>query len=73
MNHRNRKPDRLWNDIEEGQIYYGYDDGQGNTDWYDQRGYFDSCTSTPTDEEQAINDSSWDRANFEVLGKARLF
>ena len=40
---------------EDGQIFYGYDDGDGNTTWYDSEMNLDS--STPTSTEGDICDS----------------
>lgn len=35
----------------DGQVFYGYDDGDGRTDWYTEDGTLDSETETPTDED----------------------
>lgn len=32
-----------------GGPYFGKDDGQGNTDWYDKDGNLDTSTPTPSD------------------------
>lgn len=34
---------------EDGQVFYGYDDGDGNTTWYDSEMNLDSSTPTPTE------------------------
>lgn len=53
-------PDRTWrNNSTDGQTFYGYDDKDGNTTWYDKNGYLDSRTPTPTQEEQDQNDAGY--------------
>lgn len=55
-----RDYDRTWtNNDSDGRTFYGYDDGEGHTDWYDSNGNLDSSTSTPTDEEQDQNDAGY--------------
>lgn len=55
--------DRRYRNRSDGQVFYGYDDGNGRTDWYDEDGNLDSYTDTPTDDEQEqMNDENgwWD-------------
>lgn len=55
-----RNPDRTWrNNDSDGRVFYGYDDEEGNTDWYDKDGNLDSRTSTPTRDEQDENDAGY--------------
>lgn len=35
----------------DGAIFYGYDDDEGYTWWYDENGNFDTRTDTPEDED----------------------
>lgn len=35
----------------DGQKFYGYDDEEGHTDWYDEHNNLDSRTETPDDDE----------------------
>lgn len=35
----------------DGQKFYGYDDEEGHTDWYDEYNNLDSRTETPDDDE----------------------
>ena len=35
----------------DGQKFYGYDNGDGTTTWYDKDGRCDCTTSTPYDED----------------------
>ena len=35
----------------DGNTFYGYDDGDGHTDWYDENGNLDSSTETPSDDD----------------------
>ncbi|WP_167397267.1 hypothetical protein [Lysinibacillus mangiferihumi] len=35
----------------DGQKFYGFDDGEGRTDWYTEDGNLDSSTPTPADDE----------------------
>lgn len=51
--------DRVWYNDSDGQTFYGYDDGEGNTDWYDSDGYLDSTTDTPEDWEQDMNNEGY--------------
>lgn len=54
------EPDRYWrNNDTDGQVFAGYDDGNGYTDWYDSDGNLDSRTETPDDWEQAMNDEGY--------------
>lgn len=53
-------PDRIWrNNGGDGEVFKGYDDGEGRTSWYCQDGSLDSVTDTPTDDEQAQNDAGY--------------
>ena len=55
-----REPDRTWrNNDSDGQTFYGFDDGEGYTDWYDRYGNLDTSTTTPTEEEQDQNDAGY--------------
>lgn len=36
----------------DGRTFYGYDDGNGSTIWYDEDGACDSISSTPTDDDE---------------------
>lgn len=54
------KADRTWrNNDTDGNTYYGYDDGDGKTTWYDKDGNLDSITDTPSDFEQEKNDAGY--------------
>lgn len=56
----NRNYDRTWrNNDSDGETFYGYDDGDGHTDWYDRNGNLDSVTDTPSDFEQDQNDAGY--------------
>ena len=33
----------------DGAKFYGYDDGEGRTDWYDSDGNLDSLANTPSE------------------------
>lgn len=37
---------------EDGRTYYGYDDEDGKTMWYDEDGSCDCYTDTPDDEDE---------------------
>ncbi|XME01106.1 hypothetical protein QYZ88_010295 [Lachnospiraceae bacterium C1.1] len=52
------EPDRYWRN-DDGQIFEGYDDGEGRTDWYDSNGDLDCVTDTPDEWEQAMNDDGY--------------
>lgn len=41
--------DRITENESDGQTFYGYDDGDGTTDWYTEDGILDSSTPTPSD------------------------
>ena len=48
--------DRTWtNNYSDGKTFYGYDDEDGNTAWYDEDGNLDCVTATPTEDEQDQN------------------
>ena len=51
MSYFNDEKDPEWVSTNEsdGYTYYGYDDGDGNTNWYDSDGNLDSTTDTPSD------------------------
>lgn len=52
--------DRTWsNNDTDGETYYGYDDEDGNTTWYDSDGNLDSISPTPSDDEQEQNDAGY--------------
>lgn len=36
--------DHTYTNESDGQTFYGYDDGDGRTDWYDEDGHLDSVT-----------------------------
>ena len=42
-----KDPDWICTNESDGQTFYGYDDGEGSTDWYDRNGTLDSSTDTP--------------------------
>lgn len=44
-------PDWMCTNESDGQTFYGYDDGEGCTAWYDSNGNLDSETDTPSDYE----------------------
>lgn len=53
-------PDRQWrNNDTDGRVFYGYDDDEGYTDWYDADGNLDSRTLTPSEDEQEQNDAGY--------------
>ena len=55
-----KDPDRTWkNNDTDGRVFYGYDDGEGKTTWYDANGNADSITRTPSDWEQEMNDEGY--------------
>lgn len=37
---------------DDGQKFYGHDDGDGRTDWYTEDGSLDSSTPTPSDDDE---------------------
>lgn len=43
--------DRTETNKSDGQTFYGYDDEDGTTEWYDEDGVLDSRTETPSDDE----------------------
>ena len=49
MNMRNY--DRTSTNESDGRTFYGYDDGEGTTTWYDKDGNADCQTPTPSDDE----------------------
>lgn len=46
-----RKPDRTEKNDSDGQVFYGYDNGDGTTDWYTKDGTLDSRSETPFDDD----------------------
>lgn len=42
-------PDWVSTNESDGQTFYGYDDGDGSTHWYDSDGNLDTRTDTPSD------------------------
>lgn len=50
--------DRTWQN-EDGSTYYGVDDDNGKTDWYNEDGDLDSYSDTPSDDEQEMNDAGY--------------
>ena len=50
-----KRYDREWTN-DDGQHFYGIDNGDGTTDWHDERGNWDSTTDTPDEFEQDEND-----------------
>ncbi len=43
--------DRVSVNDSDGSIFYGYDDDEGNTWWYDEDGRFDMRTDIPSDDD----------------------
>lgn len=46
-----RKPDRTDRNESDGKTFYGYDNDNGTTDWYDKDGNLDSYSKTPRDDD----------------------
>ena len=44
-------PDWVSTNESDGNTFYGYDDGDGHTDWYDENGNLDSSTEAPSDDD----------------------
>ena len=44
-------PDWISTNESDGQTFYGYDDDDGRTSWYDDDGNYDSYTDTPLDDD----------------------
>ncbi len=42
-----KEPDRYDRNSSDGKTMYGYDDGEGRTDWYNEYGELDSYSDTP--------------------------
>lgn len=38
----------------DGQKFYGFDDDDGKTDWYDDDGFLDSVTDTPSSDDEEM-------------------
>ena len=36
---------------DDGHVFYGYDNDDGTTTWYDEDGHCDSTTDTPSDDD----------------------
>ncbi len=45
-----REPDRVDKNESDGMTFYGFDRGDGVTDWYTADGRLDSYTDTPSDD-----------------------
>lgn len=45
------EPDWMSRNESDGEIFYGYDTGDGYTDWYDEDGNLDSSTETPSEDD----------------------
>lgn len=43
--------DRIDVNESDGQVFYGYDNDDGTTDWYDVNNSIDCITETPDDED----------------------
>lgn len=43
--------DRTTENESDGQMFYGYDQDDGTTDWYTEGGILDSATNTPSDDD----------------------
>ena len=43
------EPDWVSTNETDGEKFYGYDDGEGRTAWYDSDGNLDALTDTPSD------------------------
>lgn len=43
--------DRIDVNDSDGQVFYGYDNGDGTTAWYDKDNNIDCITETPYDED----------------------
>lgn len=50
------KYDRIWTNSDDGRTFYGVDEGDGRTIWYDENGEIDSISDTPGSIEQSVND-----------------
>ncbi len=46
-----REPDWIDENSSDGQTFYGFDQGDGTTDWYTEDGSLDSSSDTPCDDE----------------------
>lgn len=44
--------DRTTVNDSDGQVFYGYDNENGTTDWYDSNNNLDSRTETPSDDDE---------------------
>ena len=44
-------PDRKETNESDGQVFYGFDNDDGTTDWYTRDGALDSITKTPVDDD----------------------
>ncbi len=47
-----RKPDRTDRNESDGATFYGYDNDNGTTDWYDKDGNLDSYSKTPHNDDE---------------------
>ena len=46
-----KDPDWISTNESDGQVFFGYDDGDGHTDWYDSNGDLDCRTETPSEDD----------------------
>ncbi len=46
------EPDYTYTNEDDGMDFYGYDDGDGNIDWYDEDGELDCTTSNFFDDDE---------------------
>lgn len=46
-----RDPDWISTNESDGMKFYGFDDDDGTTAWYDEDGTLDSCTDSPSDDD----------------------
>ena len=44
--------DRIDVNESDGMKFYGYDDGEGKTAWYDENGNLDNISETPDEDEE---------------------
>lgn len=56
--------DRIDTHPDNGGTFYGKDDGEGHTDWYDEDGNLDTSTATPEyDDEYQRRLNPWKKEN----------
>lgn len=51
----NSTPDWVCRNGSDGELFYGYNDGEGRTAWYDEDGNLDSCSDSPSDDDSSYN------------------